>query len=96
MIALVADRFAAHPEALGTWVAQAEVYNGKRPRSTTSEAPGLATQERKYTHLVAWVGSLSSAFASVTPLAVADRGVERDPRAQPPGIQGRSASGIAT
>ncbi|MFC4016206.1 IS3 family transposase [Nonomuraea purpurea] len=46
-IARVADRLGVHREALRTWVRQAEVDQGERPGTTTSDAQRIAELERE-------------------------------------------------
>ena len=43
----VADQLGIHPEALRTWVRQAEIDGGTRPGTTTSDAERLAQLERE-------------------------------------------------
>ncbi|MEV4179383.1 transposase [Nonomuraea sp. NPDC049709] len=46
-IARVADRLGVHREALRSWVRQAEVDEGKRPGTTSSDAQRIAELERE-------------------------------------------------
>jgi len=43
----IADQLGVHPEALRTWVKQAEVDDGVRPGTTTSDAERIAQLERE-------------------------------------------------
>lgn len=43
----VADQLGVHPEALRTWVRQAEIDDGVRPGTTTDDAQRLAELERE-------------------------------------------------
>jgi transposase len=43
----IADRLGIHPEALRTWVRQAEIDGGVRPGSTTADAQRIAELERE-------------------------------------------------
>ena len=43
----IADQLGVHPEALRTWVKQAEIDGGVRPGTTTSEAERIAQLERE-------------------------------------------------
>lgn len=43
----IADRLGVHPEALRTWVEQAEVDDGVRPGTTTNDAERIARLERE-------------------------------------------------
>lgn len=43
----IADQLGIHPEALRTWVRQAEVDGGVRPGTTTAEAKRIAELERE-------------------------------------------------
>jgi transposase len=43
----IADQLGVHPEALRTWVKQAEVDGGVRPGTTTSDAERIAQLERE-------------------------------------------------
>jgi transposase len=47
----IADQLGVHPEALRTWVRQAEVDGGERPGTTTSEAQRIADLEREVREL---------------------------------------------
>lgn len=47
----VADQLGVHPEALRTWVRQAEIDGGVRPGSTTEAARRLAELEREVREL---------------------------------------------
>ncbi|QSE86746.1 transposase (plasmid) [Rhodococcus koreensis] len=50
-IARIADQLGIHPEALRTWVRQAEVDGGDRPGSTTDDAKRIAADEREVREL---------------------------------------------
>jgi transposase-like protein len=43
----VADQLGVHPEALRTWVRQAEIDDGARPGTTSDDASRLAELERE-------------------------------------------------
>lgn len=43
----IADQLGVHPEALRTWVKQAEVDGGVRPGTTTNDAERIAQLERE-------------------------------------------------
>jgi transposase len=43
----IADQLGIHPEALRTWVKQAEIDGGTRPGTTTSDAERIAQLERE-------------------------------------------------
>ena len=43
----IGDQLGVHPEALRTWVKQAEIDGGVRPGITTSEAERIAQLERE-------------------------------------------------
>jgi transposase len=43
----IADQLGIHPEALRTWVRQAEIDGGVRPGTTTDDAARLAELERE-------------------------------------------------
>jgi transposase len=47
----VADQLGVHPEALRTWVRQAEIDDGVRPGTTTDDAQRLAELEREVREL---------------------------------------------
>lgn len=47
----VADQLGVHPEALRTWVRQAEIDGGVRPGTTTDDATRLAELEREVREL---------------------------------------------
>ncbi|WP_432839061.1 transposase [Dactylosporangium sp. CA-092794] len=47
----VADQLGVHPEALRTWVKQAETDAGVRPGSTSSDAERIAALEREVREL---------------------------------------------
>jgi transposase len=47
----VADQLGIHPEALRTWVRQAEIDEGDRPGTTTAETQRLAELEREVREL---------------------------------------------
>jgi transposase len=47
----VADQLGIHPEALRTWVRQAEIDEGDRPGTTTADAQRLAELEREVREL---------------------------------------------
>ena len=47
----VADQLGVHPEALRTWVRQAEIDGGVRPGTTTDDAQRLAELEREVREL---------------------------------------------
>lgn len=47
----VADQLGVHPEALRTWVRQAEIDGGVRPGTTTDDAIRLAELEREVREL---------------------------------------------
>jgi transposase len=46
-IARVAERLGIHREALRTWIRQAEIDDGQRPGTTTSDAQRIAELERE-------------------------------------------------
>jgi transposase len=50
-IAIIADQLGIHPEALRTWVRQAEVDGGDRPGTTTDDAKRIAALEREVREL---------------------------------------------
>ena len=63
----IADELGIHPEALRTWVRQAEVDQGARPGTTTSEAerikePALEVRELRRANTV--LKSASAFFAA--------------------------------
>jgi transposase len=43
----IADQLGVHPEALRTWVRQAEIDEGKRPGTTSEDASRIAQLERE-------------------------------------------------
>jgi transposase len=43
----IADQLGVHPEALRTWVKQAETDDGTRPGTTSTEAARIAELERE-------------------------------------------------
>ena len=43
----IADQLGVHPEALRTWVKQAEIDGGVRPGTTTSDAERIVQLERE-------------------------------------------------
>lgn len=43
----IADQLGVHPEALRTWVRQAEIDGGVRPGTTTDDATRIAELERE-------------------------------------------------
>ncbi|UZF48387.1 transposase (plasmid) [Rhodococcus rhodochrous] len=43
----IADQLGVHPEALRTWVRQAEIDGGDRPGTTTDEAKRITELERE-------------------------------------------------
>ncbi len=47
----IADQLGVHPEALRTWVRQAEIDGGARPGTTTDDAQRLAELEREVREL---------------------------------------------
>ncbi len=47
----IADQLGVHPEALRTWVRQAEIDDGVRPGTTTDDAQRLAELEREVREL---------------------------------------------
>jgi len=47
----VADQLGVHPEALRTWVRQAEIDGGLRPGTTTDDATRIAQLEREVREL---------------------------------------------
>jgi len=47
----IADQLGVHPEALRTWVKQAETDEGTRPGTTTTEAARVAELEREVREL---------------------------------------------
>ena len=47
----IADQFGVHPEALRTWVRQAEIDGGVRPGTTTDDAQRVAELEREVREL---------------------------------------------
>jgi len=47
----VADRLGVHPEALRTWVRQAEIDGGLRPGTTTDDATRIVELEREVREL---------------------------------------------
>jgi len=47
----IADQLGIHPEALRTWVRQAEVDGGVRPGTTTDDATRIAELEREVREL---------------------------------------------
>ncbi|SCF41704.1 transposase, partial [Micromonospora marina] len=47
VIRRIADQLGVHPEALRTWVKQAEVDAGVRPGTTSSDAERIAALERE-------------------------------------------------
>ena len=47
----IADQLGVHPEALRTWVRQAEIDDGVRPGTTTDDAQRLADLEREVREL---------------------------------------------
>lgn len=47
----VADRLGVHPEALRTWVKQAEVDSGVRPGTTSEDSARIAELEREVREL---------------------------------------------
>lgn len=59
----IADQLGVHPEALRTWVKQAEVDAGDRPGTTTSDAERIAQLERENRELRRANAILKSASA---------------------------------
>lgn len=51
VIKRVADQLGVHPEALRTWVRQAEIDGGVRPGATTDDATRLVELEREVREL---------------------------------------------
>lgn len=47
----IADQLGVHPEALRTWVKQAEIDDGVRPGTTTEDAQRIAQLEREVREL---------------------------------------------
>jgi transposase len=47
----IADQLGIHPEALRTWVRQAEIDGGVRPGTTTDDATRIAELEREVREL---------------------------------------------
>jgi transposase len=47
----IADQLGVHPEALRTWVRQAEIDGGVRPGTTTDDATRIAELEREVREL---------------------------------------------
>ena len=47
----IADQLGVHPEALRTWVRQAEIDGGVRPGTTTDDAQRVAELEREVREL---------------------------------------------
>ena len=47
----IADQLGVHPEALRTWVRQAEIDGGARPGTTTDDATRIAELEREVREL---------------------------------------------
>jgi transposase len=47
----IADQLGVHPEALRTWVKQAETDTGQRPGTTSSDAERIAALEREVREL---------------------------------------------
>ncbi len=47
----IADQLGVHPEALRTWVRQAEIDGGFRPGTTTDDATRIAQLEREVREL---------------------------------------------
>ncbi|WP_431791211.1 transposase, partial [Kocuria palustris] len=45
------EQFGIHPETLRTWVRQAEIDEGHRPETTTSDAQRLAELEKEVREL---------------------------------------------
>ena len=50
-ITRIADQLGVHPEALRSWVRQAEVDGGVRPGTTTEDATRIAALEREVREL---------------------------------------------
>lgn len=77
----IGDQLGVHPEALRTWVKQAEIDGGVRPGTTTSEAERIAQLERENRELRranTILKQASAFFASRRSTAhSADRGVRR-------------------
>ncbi len=59
----IADQLGIHPEALRTWVRQAEVDTGDRPGTTSSDAERIAQLERENRELRRANAILKSASA---------------------------------
>lgn len=47
----IADQLGVHPEALRTWIRQAEIDGGVRPGTTTDDATRIAELEREVREL---------------------------------------------
>jgi len=47
----IADQLGIHPEALRTWVRQAEIDGGRRPGTTSEDASRIAELEREVREL---------------------------------------------
>lgn len=60
----IADELGVHPEALRTWVRQAEVDQGTRPGTTTGEAERIKELEKEVRELRRANAILKSASAS--------------------------------
>lgn len=59
----IADQLGVHPEALRTWVRQAEIDGGHRPRVRTDEAARITELERENRELRRANAILKSASA---------------------------------
>ena len=59
----IADELGVHPEALRTWVRQAEIDQGTRPGTTTDEAQRIKELEKKVRELRRANAILKSASA---------------------------------
>lgn len=59
----IADQLGIHPEALRTWVKRAEIDEGYRPGTTTSDAERIAQLERENRELRRANAILKSASA---------------------------------
>ena len=62
-ICRIADELGVHPEALRTWVRQAEIDQGTRPGTTTDEAQRIKELEKKVRELRRANAILKSASA---------------------------------
>ena len=69
----IAEELGVHPEALRTWVRQAEIDQGTRPGTTTDEAQRIKELEKKVRELRRANAILKSALACLSRRSVSAR-----------------------